>query len=158
ERARMLVIGTYRPVELIVRGHALLDIKRGLLGRRACRELPLELLTEQDVNEYLVERLGTARASRTLARHFFRRTDGNPLFLVNLLDDYVARALDGADQAIEGLHIPESIQQAIARQIDRRGTEAREVLEAASVAGMEFTVAAVAAALGQQPDAVEPVC
>src|SRR5262249_11414919 len=90
--------------------------------------------------------------------------DGNPLFMVTLLDDYLAHggqtgpgpSRDGELMPDDG-EVPDTIQQTIARQIARRSSAARTVLEAASVAGMEVSVAAVPPGLALEPEAVEAV-
>src|SRR5262249_8371211 len=61
ERARLLLLATYRPVDLVVREHPLLDLKHALQSHGQCVELPLELLAEDEVAEYLSHRLGTER-------------------------------------------------------------------------------------------------
>jgi len=57
EQARLLVIGTYRPVELLVREHPLKAVKQELHLHEQCQELPLDFLREEDVTEYLARRL-----------------------------------------------------------------------------------------------------
>jgi DNA-binding winged helix-turn-helix (wHTH) protein len=47
EPARLLVIGTYRPVEVIINGHPLKVVKQTLELQRRCVELPLELLSQR---------------------------------------------------------------------------------------------------------------
>ena len=64
----------------------------------------------------------------------------------------------GVDGKVEGLRIPENLRQLIAQQVERLSEEQRQVLEGASVAGAEFAVAAVAAALKQEMDEVETIC
>jgi predicted ATPase len=59
---------------------------------------------------------------------------------------------------VEDLLIPENLRQLIAQQVERLTAEQRQVLEGASVAGAEFVVAAVAAALKQDMDEVEAAC
>jgi DNA-binding winged helix-turn-helix (wHTH) protein len=100
EPARLLVLGTYRPVEVIVRQHPLRDLKHELLIHRHCHELPLSLLSEAAVMEYLTLRFTSADSLgaqptgaavrqeplRRLAHTIHQRTDGNPLFLVNVVD------------------------------------------------------------------------
>ena len=54
--------------------------------------------------------------------------------------------------------VPESLRQMIEQQVERLSAEERRVLEAASVAGVEFSAAAVAAGVGTEPDAVEEHC
>lgn len=56
------------------------------------------------------------------------------------------------------LDVPDTLRQLIEKQIARLSEEEQRVLEGASVAGMEFSVAAVAAAVRQESDAIEEVC
>jgi predicted ATPase len=49
EPARLLVLGTYRSVDVIVRGHPLQAVKQELMRHRQCAELSLELLTGAEV-------------------------------------------------------------------------------------------------------------
>jgi DNA-binding winged helix-turn-helix (wHTH) protein len=53
ERARLLVIGAYRSVDVIVREHPLKAVKQELQLHGRCEELPLACLTEAAVAEYL---------------------------------------------------------------------------------------------------------
>src|SRR5262249_2654132 len=54
--ARLLIIGTYRPVEVTVRAHPLKVVKLELQLHGCCRELPLQFLTPAAVGEYLARR------------------------------------------------------------------------------------------------------
>ena len=54
--------------------------------------------------------------------------------------------------------VPENIRQLVARQGERLSRAARRVLEAGSVAGMEFSAAAVAAALAWDVADIEEQC
>jgi predicted ATPase len=56
--ARLLVLGTYRPVDAAILGHPLRHIVQELCGRGYATELRLELLTSADVTAYLTGRLG----------------------------------------------------------------------------------------------------
>jgi tetratricopeptide (TPR) repeat protein len=89
----------------------------------------------------------------------YQRTDGNPLFMVSVVDYLVARGLLVQQQErweltvelgeIE-VGVPEGIQQMIEKQIEQLRPEEQRVLEAAStvgVGGAEFSTVAVAAAL-----------
>src|SRR5271163_403719 len=53
ETAQLLVLGTYRSVEVIVREHPLRNLKHELQVHRQCREMALALLGESAVMEYL---------------------------------------------------------------------------------------------------------
>src|SRR5438034_1727944 len=69
ERAKLLVIGTYRPAEVIVREHPLRAIKQELQVHGHCQELPLGSLSEAAVGEYLAVRFAMkAPVPRQLAR------------------------------------------------------------------------------------------
>src|SRR5262249_60856577 len=110
-------------------------------------------------------RRGPGRGPEGLRPPPHRGTAGNPFFLVPLPEDSLARANQtgpapsrgGGVPADDG-DVPPTLQETIARQIARRSSAARAVLEAASVAGMEFSVAAVAAGLALEPDAAEAGC
>src|SRR4029453_13991877 len=56
EPARLLLLGTYRPVGGIVPGHPLQAVKQELARHRQGVELPLELLSEAAVAQYLTLR------------------------------------------------------------------------------------------------------
>src|SRR5262245_52587697 len=91
--AKLMLIGTYRPVELMVSGHPLNAVKRELLAKQQCEELPLEYLTEEAVSKYLAVRFPGNRFPLELAALIHDRTDGNPLFMVNTVDYLVAESL-----------------------------------------------------------------
>src|SRR5205823_2450554 len=54
--ARLMVIGTYRPVDVILTEHPLKGVKRELQVQGLCHELPLQYLVENTVEEYLSTR------------------------------------------------------------------------------------------------------
>src|SRR5205807_7676870 len=82
--ARLMIIGTYRPVDVIVGDHPLKGVKRELQAHGLCHELPLECLDEETVAEYLQSRFPNHQLPGRLRRTIYRRTEGNPLFMVNL--------------------------------------------------------------------------
>ncbi|OLE73710.1 MAG: hypothetical protein AUG12_04155 [Acidobacteria bacterium 13_1_20CM_2_57_8] len=49
QAAPLMLIGTYRTAELILSGHPLKAVKRELLAKQQCEELPLEYLSEEAV-------------------------------------------------------------------------------------------------------------
>jgi predicted ATPase/DNA-binding winged helix-turn-helix (wHTH) protein len=167
ERARLLVIGTYRPVEVLGDGHPLRAVKQELQLHRHCGELQLEPLTQRDVAEYLAVRFVGSPLPARLARTIHQRTEGNPLFMVNAVDYMIAQGVmvevDGQWElktAVEevAVRVPESIRQLIEKQIERLSSEEQWVLEVASVVGAVFSAAAVAAGLGGEVGEVEARC
>ena len=158
EPARLLVLATYRPVELIVKEHPLNAVKQELEIHGKCKELPLALLSGAAVAQYLSARFASlSRESvRELTHLIHQRTEGNPLFMVNMLDYLVSqetivqtdrrwRLRKDVQEAKGGM--PEGPKQMIMRQIERLGPLDRQILGAASVAEAEFAAAAVAAGL-----------
>lgn len=149
--ARVLMLGTYRPADLVLREHALKGIKQELQAHGQCEEMPLEVLTEGDVQTYVTRRLGSQGPAIELGRQVYQRTDGNPLFMVNVVEHYLQEGrLEEA--------APESVQEMISRQVMRLRHEEQRMLEAGSVMGAEFVVAAVADALRGDVEALEERC
>ena len=166
--ARLLLIGTYRPAEALARDHPLHAVTHELRLHRQCREIGLRRLDAPAVVEYLARRcpVGPEQADDVgaLGRTIHARTEGNPLFMVNVVEDLVVRdvfveragrwrltvAPDDAP-----LTVPVDIRQMIERQLDRLGPIERRLLEVGSVVGAEFSAAAVAAGAATTPAEVE---
>ena len=165
--ARLMVIGTYRPVDVILGEHPLKAVKQELQAHGLCHELPLEYLTEDAVAKFLDIRFPGHHFPRRLARVMHRRSEGNPLFMVHLADyladDGIIVHADGGWRLLGDVRdvesgVPENIRQLIEKQIDRLDAEERTVLEGASVAGVECSSIAIAAGIDQRPEWVEQRC
>src|SRR5262249_50961071 len=108
-----------------------------------------------------------SRFPPSLARVIHQRTEGNPLFMTSVVDDLTTRGLltgsedrwelRAAPEMVEGA-VPEDVRQMIERQLSRLDADDQRFLEAGSVADMEFSAAAVAAALDERPESVEARC
>ncbi|MGH8569302.1 MAG: hypothetical protein ACREXU_15160, partial [Gammaproteobacteria bacterium] len=118
---------------------------------------------------YLAARFGPSepQAAGLWGRFIHGRTDGNPLFMVAMVDDLMSRGVIGpaaleepwpAPSADVAGGLPESLRELIHHQLDRLSQEERQVLEAASVAGMEFSAAWVATALDTDVVELEGCC
>jgi DNA-binding winged helix-turn-helix (wHTH) protein/tetratricopeptide (TPR) repeat protein len=169
--ARLLLLGTYRPGEVLLRGHPLQTVKQELVLHRQAVELPLDLLTTTEVAQYVALRgAGGAdlpAAALRLAQLLSQRTDGHPLFLVQVVEHLLQRGVlgDGAgpwqvppEALTAAMEIPTSVRDLIQLQFERLSPEEQRVLEAASVAGSACTAAAVAAGLDLALEAVEERC
>jgi DNA-binding winged helix-turn-helix (wHTH) protein/tetratricopeptide (TPR) repeat protein len=168
--ARLLVLATYRPVDVILSGHPLKAVKQELEVHRDCAELPLAFLTEAAVAEYLALRFPGSPLPPALPRLIHQRTEGHPLFVVNVVDYLAARGVlapkagggptwelrDGWETV--AVEVPEGIRPLIDKQIDRLNPDEQRLLEGASVAGVEFSAAAVAAALEEGVVRAEEGC
>lgn len=168
EPARAMVVGTYRPADVAVSQHPLLSLRRELELHRRCEEIPLELLSASEIGQYLTNRFPRRHVPPELARVVHRRTEGNPLFMVHLVDDWVRQgalveeddAWKAADGDVENLaaSVPESLRQLIEKQLERLEPEQLRVLEAASVAGGTSTTATLSACLDEPLEQIEERC
>ena len=164
EPARLLVIGTYRPTDVALSEHPLKRLKQELQVHQQCEELRVELLTERHVETYIAERLEGSPTTTELARVIHRRTDGNPLFMVNVFEDCIRQGwiiqAEGSWQLrrqIEELErsVPESLRLMVDKQLEQLDTEVRSILEVASVTGVEFASATVAVGLKKNQEEQE---
>jgi DNA-binding winged helix-turn-helix (wHTH) protein len=164
---RLMLVGTYRSVDVTLSGHPLHTLKQDLLVHRLCHEIPLEPLSETEVAAYLDNASSGHDLPKGLAELIYRHTEGNPLFMVAALDHMTKRGLlsrerDGwrVNLPLEELDIqvPESLRQLIEVQIDRLSREEQYALEVASItlAGAAANINAVAANL--DPERFDEVC
>src|SRR6185503_11514767 len=58
--AALMVLGTFRPAEVIFEEHPLARLRSELRRHRLCREVDLDPLAEADIGEWLARRLGAA--------------------------------------------------------------------------------------------------
>jgi len=166
EAARLLVIGTYRPAEVAVHEHVLGPAVRTMQLRRQCTELPIHELKQDDVESYLTARFPGGELPTNLVPRLHAHTDGNPLFLVAVVEHMLARGwiLDTAPgwafvipEEVD-LGVPDDARRMIATQIEGISPADRALLDAASVAGKEFAVQAIVAPLHGTLEEVEQGC
>jgi predicted ATPase len=167
EPARLLVLATHRPVGGLAPQHPLRTLCHELELRRRCVVLPLSGISEEAVSGYLTRRLEIEKPGdplRRAARLLRDRTEGNPLFLVNVVEDWLTAGLirhaNGGWTLPETTadvprRVPRTLQQLVEGQSERLTADERRVLAFASVVGREFSAAAVAAALGVDPLTVD---
>ena len=167
EPARLLIIGTYRPAEVAVQEHALSQVVQTLRLHRQCVELPVHELTRDDVQSYLAARFPGAAFSASLACVLHDHTDGNPLFMVAVVDHMLSRGLileTAPGWALSApldkinLGVPDDVRHMVETQLEVLNPSDRELLEVMSVGGMELAVQAIAGALGLDCGAVERQC
>ena len=167
DRARVLIVASYRPLELASPDHPLRRLRYDLGRSDATVELELPPLTREHVGLYLEERFRAHDLPSELAASLHRRTDGNPLFLTEVVRDLVAgevmtirdeRWILNGDPASIDTMIPSSIRQLAARLRERLTTEEQRLLEAASLEGLEFSATSIAAALEREVAEIEETC
>jgi adenylate cyclase len=116
------------------------------VGGRGLLEISLETLLIEGVRELLANLLVSDDVPRGLVDFVHARTDGNPLFVeevVRMLIDseLLVRSSDGWHfDPSGGDQVPETLQALLAARIDRLDAEARMTLRIASVIGRQFAV------------------
>ena len=165
--ARLLVIGTYRSLEVTHKGRSIISLKQELQVRGQCRELLLEPLDETALTEYLTMRFPGNRFPSGISAWIHRRTEGNPLFMVNLIDHMVGQksivhengywtlTVDLEEAEID---VPGTIQAMIENKVQRCSPQEQEVLGAGSVEGVEFSKSVLAEVLDRQVAWIEAIC
>ena len=121
--ARLLILGTFRPVEAATHDHPIREVKQTLRARRRCVDLALDYLSTAEVREYLRGRFGDEIPD--LAPLIHQRTDGNPLFVVALVEELIRRgqlALTGGGWAMSVA--AEDVQLAVPEDLARDGHHA----------------------------------
>jgi DNA-binding winged helix-turn-helix (wHTH) protein/predicted ATPase len=166
-QARLLVLGAYRPVEALLNNKPLRNLIAELRPHPQCAELVLDYLSGESVQDYVLQRCGPIPRLKELAETLHRRTGGHPLFLNTIVDELMRRGMlesadvpgfAGADPEAIAKVIPASVRQFIEHRFEQLPGEEQAILEAASVAGNTFSVAAVVAATYMPEEKIEARC
>lgn len=161
---RFLLVLTYRVSDLLRSQHPFGPVKLELQGRGVCREIALPFLSRTDFDRYLELAFAEHQFPMEFADLLHARTEGNPLFMVDLLRYLRDRGVIIQDQGHWALgrpvpdlkyELPESVRGMIQRKVDHLGAADRNLLMAASVQGPEFDSAVVAHLLGRGAADVE---
>ncbi len=162
--ARLMLIGTYRPVDVLLRKSPLKALKQDLQIHRLCFEVTVERFSEQDVAAFFSAEFPGVKSNTELAGLIHRHSDGNPLFMSVLASELVERGvLVSANRAwslttpVDGivLGVPETLQQLIEMQVEQLSETEQSILRVASAAGQRFSAWAVARMLEISTEAAE---
>jgi hypothetical protein len=137
---RVLLMGNYRDVE------ARMDAATGDLLARVGREgttLSLARLDRASATRLVQERVGAASAE--LEARVFDRSQGNPLFLGEMLRLWDEQ---GEEAIAEGV-VPRGVREVIRQRLDRVAAETRALIDLAAVAGDVIDAPLLAAAAGR---------
>lgn len=156
-KARLLVVGTVRSEELPA-NPALLTLVRALQGGRQLHEFALPPLDAAEV-----DKLATTISTRELAvaetMHLFRESEGNPLFVVELVRaggplEHQApthwSAFTPAPHAMDApAALPPNLYAVIAGRLHQLSAVARELIGVAATIGRAFTLGVLMQACDQ---------
>lgn len=143
--ARLVVIGTYRDTEL-ARAHPLTSVLADLRRVAGAERIDLRGLN-LDESVALVETVAGHELDDNglqLAEAAFAETEGNPLFMGEVLRHFVETAavslVDGRWQVNDPgqIEVPEGVRDVIGRRLSRLSESANRVLAVAAVIGRDF--------------------
>jgi predicted ATPase len=167
EHAKLMILGTYRPGEMLAEGSRSRSIVQELSARSQCVEVSVAPLGEAVVQEYVARRCNGTVPPQAFVQSIHRRTEGNPLFIRTAVDYLLTHGVisesEGhwhfrADFDDLTTSVPETIRQLIEKQVERVPREEQQALEVASIVGVEFTVAEVASGLQGNIETIEVQC
>ena len=144
-QARVLLLCTYRDMELN-RRHPLTVTLGDLARERLYERVLLRGLSETDIARF-VEIAAGFSAPTELSATIQRHTEGNPLFVTEVIRDLVQSG-ELAEEKVSGrttwsVRIPEGVREVIGRRLDRLSDRANEVFTTAAVIGRDFTLGAL---------------
>ncbi len=148
EGSRILIVGTYRDVELD-RRHPLAETLADLRRNPGFERLVLRGLSAEEVLalfQGMAQGAEIAEEATALTAAIHRETEGNPFFIESVGQHLVESGAIFFENgrwstkatSIEGLGIPEGVRDAIGRRLSRLSDICNSVLSDASVIGREF--------------------
>jgi DNA-binding winged helix-turn-helix (wHTH) protein/tetratricopeptide (TPR) repeat protein len=167
DSAKLLMLGTFRPADLILSESPFKTLKQDLLLHHLCSDISLERLNESQVTEYLAANYGDGDLPSKLSTVIHKHSDGNPLFMIAMLDHLASEGIlvrhDGhwtITVPPENIHpdVPETLKQMLEVQLQHSSEAEYQLLKCASVAGQQFTAWAVATMMERDPTEVEEQC
>ncbi|RIK45446.1 MAG: hypothetical protein DCC58_06385, partial [Chloroflexi bacterium] len=151
-RARLLILGTYRDVE-VGRQHPLSQTLAELNRSRLSRRILLRGFARDDVARFIS--LTSGRTPQDdLVDAVYRETEGNPFFVVEVVRLLTAegRLAQQADGRAWNLSIPESVREVVGLRLNRLSEACNQVLTVASVVGREFRLTTLERVTGKAGD------
>ncbi len=154
DRTRLLIVGTYRDVE-IGRRHPLTKTLTALERGHRMLRIPLRGLTSTDTARFIALSAGI-EPEQALVEAVQRETEGNPFFVGEVVRLLVAEGRLGRPWGSGPwrFSLPQSVRGAVGQRLDRLSATCNEVLAAASVVGNEFALPVLARVGDWEPDAV----
>ena len=140
--SRVLLVGAYRDVE-VDSDHPLAKTLAALARSPAMRLLTLGGLSRGDIGRY-IELATDIAPVEELVGAIHEETEGNPLFVGEVLRLLAAEGRLASPEAAVRFGIPVGIRQVIGRRVRRLSPECAWVLTLASILGREFRLDALA--------------
>ena len=130
----LLVVGCYRDTELS-RQHPLSETLGQVSREPVFRRQVLRGLYQQDTVPFVQATTGV-QLSQELAGTLYAHTEGNPLFLTEVIR-FLAERGELESQDVD-IRIPEGVREAIGQRLNRLSEQCNQALTTASIIGREF--------------------
>ncbi|HLF09232.1 MAG TPA: hypothetical protein VI789_07785, partial [Dehalococcoidia bacterium] len=158
--ARLTIVGTYRDVE-VDRTHALSGVLADLRRVQGFQRVPLRGLTVDEVQR-MISNIRGQEVSWGRAEMYYRQTEGNPLFIQELLRYLVEEGLvvrEGgryalADPSQPEAGVPEGLRDVIGKRLSRLSPECNRLLAIAAVIGRDFNLETLRAVTAVEEEAM----
>ena len=147
-RLRILLLGTYRPEDMETKDdgtiHPLVSTMQIMNREELFEKIELKRFDEQYCEQLINYILGSNLEKEFISK-IFKETEGNALFIIETLKYMYDEGLLSGEKSLSNLSnlsnlmIPSRIYDVIVRRIQTLAKEERDVLEPASVIGIEFT-------------------
>jgi predicted ATPase/DNA-binding winged helix-turn-helix (wHTH) protein len=162
--AKLFLLSSYRPADVNTGQHPLKRLKQDLDAHKLCTEAALRPLDKAAVGEYLAWELKQATPPKGLPSFVHQHSEGNPLFMVAMIEHLIAQGLIRHEAGCWRLQselaeiemgVPTVLSEMIEMQIEGLDAEDQRLLEAASLIGVIFPAWAAAAALDGDLEEIE---
>jgi hypothetical protein len=138
---QLLIVVTYRLTEMRLRAHPFVALALDMKSRGICHDLPLNLLSREDVDRFLAIEFPHHQFPSAFAALIFAKTEGHPLFMADVVrylrDKQVIGRMNGQWALVQTVpetetDLPETVRSMIQRKVAQLGDGDRRLLQAAS--------------------------
>jgi len=164
DQIRILIVSTYRSSEMLLARSPFVQVKLDFQSRGLCHEIALRFFGRDEIERYLACEFPGHNLPQEFPVFIQEKTDGNPLFMVDLISYLRDRGVIDREgetwtlmEAIPdiGRELPESMRGMIQRKINQLDAADLRLLTAASVQGHEFDSAVLSRVLDLDSGQVE---
>jgi hypothetical protein len=159
--SRLLVVGTYRDVD-VDRAHPLSGALGELRRSASFARIALHGLTVDEVHRMISAVIGQ-EARRSIAEAIYRQTEGNPLFVQEVIrlvtEEGLVRREGGrwipTTDTLPETRIPEGLRDVIGKRLSHLSDHTNQLLASAAVIGRDFDLAVLREVAGIDEEQIE---
>jgi len=162
QQTSMLILGTYRPEELIPmekEPHHLTEVLQRMNREKLFTTMDIQTLTQDDVSKMISSLLDKEEIPESFVKLIFKETQGNPFFVEEVVGSLLEDGLIDLDDKewhlkldSSKLKIPSTIKDVIMRRINRLDKDGIKVIEYAATIGDEFEIDVLSRSTGMEDE------